>query len=110
MKRTSLLAAAALLASTLPAFAGAMDGVFGNTLRVTYADGSVVDHYMNEDGTFSTDTGVEGTWTLDELTLCITVDGNTNCGPIEEGRGIGAVWEEDDGQGGTRSVTIVEGR
>jgi hypothetical protein len=90
------------------AMAGPMDNVYGNTLQVV-ENGQTSSWFINEDGTFTTDSGASGTWALSGPDMCVTIGAATNCSPIEE-RTVGQSWTEDDGQGGTRTATLVAGR
>ena len=74
-----LSAAIAFSAVYCEAVADPMDNVFGNTLRVAAGDG-VTNYCINEDGTFTTDTGVDGTWALNGLEYCVTIAGETAAG------------------------------
>ena len=109
-KLFSLAAATALMFATT-AQADILSAVYGNTMRVETSDGQIVNYFFNEDQTFSTAGAIEmsGTWTLEGSTFCTTVDGETACNEIEE-RAIGDSWEEDDNAGGTRKVSLIEGR
>lgn len=110
-KRFALLAALALTLTSGSAFADLLTAVYGNTMRVEAADGGITNFYFNEDQTFSTEGAIEmsGTWTLEGSSFCTTVDGAEQCNEIEE-RKLGDEWEEDDNAGGTRKVSLVEGR
>ena len=112
MFRTLALATAtATLAA--PAFADTMSATYGNTVSVTTADGSVVNYYMNEDGSFSMaagDTTVDGTWRLDGDDICLTVGGEETCSPLDNSRSVGDTWEATDADGNTITLSIVAGR
>ena len=109
--RLGLAAASVLMIASTSAFADPLSAVYGNTMRVERADGQIVNYYFNEDQTFSTEGAMEmsGTWTLEGMTFCTLVDGTELCNEIEE-RQLGDEWEEDDNAGGTRKVSLVEGR
>ena len=102
----AVLASATLLSTA--AMADPLANVYDNTLKVT-AGGETVDWHINKDGTFTTSSGVSGTWALKGEEICVTIGGAENCNPIEA-RNIGDTWTEPDGQGGTRSATLVAGR
>ena len=111
MKLLGLTAALSFGVMAGTALADPLSAVYGNTMRVQTAEGEIVNFYFNEDKSFET-TGalvMSGTWTLEGMTFCTLVDGETNCNEIEE-RQIGDEWVEDDNAGGTRKVTLVEGR
>lgn len=108
MKHGLIAFAAGVVLSTA-ALADPMANVFGNTLKIE-ENGVTSLWYMNEDGTFTTDSNVSGTWTLEGDNMCVTIgDAAPSCGPIEV-RTLGESWTEDNGQGGTRTATLVEGR
>ncbi len=110
-KRLGFMVAVALTVMSGSAFADPLSAVYGNTMRVETADGQIVNYYFNEDQTFSVEGAIEmdGTWTLEGSTFCTLVDGTEQCNEIEE-RQVGDKWEEDDNAGGTRKVSLVEGR
>ena len=108
MKRLALVATT-LAALAFSAHAGPADYAFGNTIRSEGADG-IVDYYVDEDGTFSTGGGETGTWSVDGAKICLTIGDSTSCGDLHEGAKPGDSWTEDDGAGGTRAVTLIEGR
>ena len=111
MRNALCSAVCALLPLTLSAGAGdLLAGSFGNTTTMTYADGSVVEFYFDEDGTFSTDTGIGGSWSLDGVTLCLSNEGESRCGEWGGPYSAGDTWQQNDPDGNLMTVTITDGR
>jgi hypothetical protein len=108
MKRF-VLAAVSVLALATSAFAGddVMASRYGNTTRVTYANGTVVKIWYAADHTFSGDAGgnaIAGTWTLDGGKICVTTTTGavpnmpaTQCNPVTE-RKVGDSWTLGEGE------------
>lgn len=111
MIRTIAFASAVALLAAIahPVLAGPIDYAFGNTIRSESTQG-IVDYYINEDGTFSLSTSEAGTWAVNGSSICLTIVDTTSCGDIHEDAKPGDSWTEDDGQNGTRTVTLIEGR
>jgi len=114
----TFIGAAALVAATLlagAAFANdTMEATYGNTVAVTLGDGTVVNYYMNEDGTYSMTAGdatVNGTWTEGDGQVCLTPEGGEEaCSPLVDGKAVGDTWEAEGSDGSTITLSIVEGR
>lgn len=110
---------AALVAASV-VYAGAafanstMDATYGNTVTVTYADGSEVHFYMNEDGSYSMATAdgtLNGTWAIDGENICLHPEGGeASCSPLVEGMGVGDSWTGEGADGSEIMLTITEGR
>lgn len=63
---------------------------------------------LNEDGTYSSDVGISGTWEVQGDALCTSrATGETNCQPMQEGLGLGDSWEGENTTGETVTFTIV---
>lgn len=74
-----------------------LDAMIGNAFVLTYEDGSVVTSNYEADGSVTTDTGIEATWTIDGDTLCIQVDGEEiGCKELPPGKSVGDRWEWED--------------
>ena len=83
---------------------------FGNTLKIEVNDLTTL-YYFNEDGTFSTDDGTEGTWKVEGEDVC-TYSGDQllTCGPVIEGRQVGDTWQTTADDGTVTTLTLIEGR
>ncbi|MEL7029716.1 MAG: hypothetical protein AAGL49_11015 [Pseudomonadota bacterium] len=65
----------------------------GANLIVSYQSGEKVSVEFDASGTFATDDGRTGTWTMDGDELCQTVtDGTTGCTTLEAGKAVGDSW------------------
>lgn len=103
----------ACIASVVLAAGAFANPVFhANTLRVDYPDGSQIDWYLNEDGSFTTSVGLAGTYVEGEGKICITpADGEEVCSTYaDETRSTGDVFTATGDDGTQFTVTIVEGR
>lgn len=125
MFRTTMLAGAAALSLALGASAqdeggaaAAMAAIVGNVATVTYADGSAIAWQFAEDGTFTTDAGVSGTWRTTDAALCIAPNaedgsaGEEDCTAMSgEVHGVGDTWTMtgSDGEEFTVALTAGEG-
>jgi hypothetical protein len=113
------LAALVALGATL--FAGGafaqstMQNTFGNTIVVTYANGTQSRYFFNEDGTF---TGVApggsqmaGRWRADGEQLClIPPSGQEACTAVASDKNVGDTWEQSGTDGSAITVTLQAGR
>ena len=120
MKRILASVAFAVLSTSL-AFAAAdpMEGRYGNTVVVTYADGSQIKLHYNKDGTLGVvnPDGSKGTgkWVLKDGKLCVTADAGPNagkeqCSPFTGGKKAGDSWEQAMADGSKIKVEIVAGQ
>ena len=115
-----ILATAALAAGLLmagPALAAdAMASAYGNTVVVTYGDGTTVMLYVNEDGTYTADSPqgqASGTWAISGGETCFTQTapqpGEPSCSKTVNKK-VGDSWQST-GQGGAPvTITITAGR
>lgn len=113
-----LLATLALAATMLagPALADPMASTYGNTVVVTYGDGTTVNIYVNEDGTYTGSSPMgesAGTWTASGGQTCFTQSspepGEPSCSQTVS-KNVGDSWQST-GQGGAPvTVTIQAGR
>lgn len=113
-----LLATVALAAAMLagPALADPMATAYGNTVVITYGDGTTVNLYVNEDGTYTgTSPAGEsaGTWAVSGGQTCFTQTspeaGEPSCSKTVS-KSVGDSWQST-GQGGAPvTITIQEGR
>ena len=103
--------ACAFLSLTLSVSAAdLLSGSFGNTTTMTYSDGSVVGFYFDEDGSFTTDNGISGNWSLDGSRLCLSNEGERRCGHWEGPYSAGDTWQQNDPDGNPMTVAITQGR
>lgn len=85
MLLNSIILAAALQASPI-------QPLLDNALQVASDAGSYVT-YFSEDGTYTTDVGITGTWQVAGDELCVTRStGESGCAPIEPGLALGSSW------------------
>lgn len=115
MKKLILAAAISTFAFTGAALANVGDGLVGNTVTLTAADGSVTKIYYPDassivvkaaDGSES-----EGTWRVSDNTICTKVgDAPENCtAPIEEAPAVGSSGTIE-GQQGAVQWAVTEGK
>lgn len=117
MMKKGLIAFATLGLMTLagPVWAdGLLDGAFGNTVTISMEDGTVLrSFFFNEDGTVTMQGAdgetMEGNWTLEDTTLCLTAPEVSDCNEIEELR-VGHTIDVTNGDGTPLFVNVVEGR
>lgn len=112
-KRLCAVSLAAVLGfSTIPVSvqAATMDVLLnGHDLRLEYVNGGVVLVTFNADGTYTTNTGSSGSWTLEEEDLC-TVRNSDNasaCGHLPIDKSPGDVWTSTDADGVEVIASIV---
>ncbi|MDP2259785.1 MAG: hypothetical protein Q8J89_08735 [Caulobacter sp.] len=111
---TTVALAAAMLAG--PALADPMATAYGNTVVITYGDGTTVNLYVNEDGTYTGSSPMgesAGTWAVSGNQTCFTQSspepGEPSCSKTVS-KNVGDSWQST-GQGGAPvTVTIQEGR
>ncbi len=107
MKRFAIGFVVAFMGFAQVAWAGTMDAVLANGLKIESASMSYTVTF-NEDGTYTTDVGIEGTWELNDGELCTTRStGEPNCQPLLEGKGSGDSWEGENAAGEAVTVTIL---
>jgi len=117
MMKKGLIALTALgmMALAAPVSAnGLLDGAFGNTVTISTEDGTVLrSFHFNEDGTVSMQGAdgatMDGNWTLEGTTLCLTAPDVSDCNEIEELR-VGHTIDVTNGEGTPLFVNVVEGR
>jgi hypothetical protein len=109
--------AAAIFMAAGPALAAdPMSTAYGNTVVITYGDGTTVKLYIDEGGTYTGDgpTGsTSGAWSISGGETCFTQQspeaGPPSCGPTVS-KTVGDTWQ-GSGQGGAAvTVTIQAGR
>jgi hypothetical protein len=114
-----LLAIAAFAAAMMagPALAAdPMASAYGNTVVITYGDGTAVSLFINEDGTYTGSSPMgesAGTWAISGGQTCFTQTspqaGEPSCSKTVN-KGVGDTWQAT-GQGGAPvTVTIQAGR
>jgi hypothetical protein len=107
--KTTMLAAAAAILLTASAFAGddVMATRFGNTTKVTYANGMVVKVWYNADHSFTGEANgnaIAGTWKIEGDKICVTTTTGavanmpaTQCNPVVA-RKVGETWTLGEGE------------
>jgi hypothetical protein len=59
------------------------------------------------DGTYQTDSGIMGTWTLNGSELCVVRStGESNCMEVPADTQPGATWQSEDAAGNPVTVTV----
>lgn len=106
--------AAAAMASGV-ASADTMQNTYGNTIVVTYANGSETRFYFNEDGTFTGlapgGSTMAGRYTVDGENLClIQPNGQQQCTAVAADKNVGDTWQQTGSDGSTITVTLQAGR
>jgi len=114
MKKFLIAAAAsALLFGAGSAIADTMEAIVGNTVVITHSDGTEETHKYHEDGTITVsdaDGESEGSWAINDAgELCTTIHEEETCHELTD-HAVGDSWEAPTGDGGTVTVTIVEGQ
>lgn len=100
------LAGAAMAQDNLSAFTT-------NTAKATYADGSVIEWLLNDDGSFSNSAGQTGAYAYDGAQMCFTADGSGEeaCSDFNDvPRSPGDVWTTTLSDGSEVTIELVEGR
>lgn len=85
-----------------------MQPLFDNGLQVSSGDVTYV-VLFEEDGSYTTDVGIEGTWEIVDGELCTTrTTGEHNCQPMMvDGLETGASWTGENSAGETVTFTLV---
>jgi len=115
MKRglAALAAFGMLVAANGASATGLLDATFDNTVTISTADGTVLrSFFFNEDGTVSARVGdetIEGDWTLEGNTLCLTAPDVHDCNEIGE-FAIGETVEFTDPNGTALFINVTPGR
>jgi len=116
MKKILAAAALAFALSAAPAFADTMQNAFGNTVVVTYANGSSAQYQFNEDGTFTGiapgGTTMRGRWAVEADQLCLIPPGGQapSCLALAADKNVGDSWTQTGSSGAEITVTLQEGR
>ena len=109
--------AAAILMAAGPALAAdAMSTAYGNTVVITYGDGTTVKLYIDQGGTYTGESPMgssSGVWAISGGETCFTQQAPEatppSCGPTVS-KNVGDTWQ-GTGQGGAPvTITIVAGR
>jgi len=119
MKRI-LIAAAVLAVSSTAAFADAFTNYYGNTVTITYPDGTVVKAYVNKDKTWERHTAdgkaVKGTFEEKEGKVCFTqtdpapaADAAPACLAVDDHK-PGDSWSTKDDKGNETKYAMTAGR
>jgi len=108
-----LALAAALTAG--PAMADTMQSSIGNTVVVTYANGSAVRYHFNADNTFTLimpdGTATQGAYEVVGDQICFTPAGaERTCTAYVGDKNVGDTWTQTATDGSTVTVSIEAGR
>lgn len=118
--RTFIIAIMSAIALTTAAIAGeaeVMASRYGNTTKVTMADGTVVKIWYNADHTWTGDNNgnaINGTWKVADGKLCVTFANpppnvtNPTCSEAKA-RTVGETWTAGEGDQ-KMTVTLVQGK
>jgi hypothetical protein len=116
MKKLVFAAAMFAALSAGSAFADTIQNAFGNTVVVTYANGSSARYFFNEDGTFTGEapggSTMAGRWTAADGQLCLVPPSGQapTCNALEADKNVGDTWTQTAPSGAEVSVTITAGR
>lgn len=102
-------ACAALLFTTVAFAGGLVDVLFGNTLHMQIGEAELRG-YFEEDGSYSNSAGKSGTWTADDVQVCVVVEEHETCIQGIAGKSVGDSWSETGSDGREFVFTIVAGR
>lgn len=81
------------LAMSLALMQGSMDMLFEHGLQVSSSAGTYIT-YFHADGSYTSNAGIEGTWTVDGSEICVTRStGESGCAPLQEGAQLGDSWQ-----------------
>jgi len=110
----ALAIGAALVAS--PAVAGTIENTYGNTIVVSYANGSQAQYHFNADGSF---TGIApggshmaGRYTAEGDQLCLIPPSGAapQCTAIATDKNVGDTWSQTATDGSAINVELRAGR
>lgn len=111
----TLALGAALLAGPAMA-ADAMASAYGNTVVITYGDGTVVKLFIEADGTYTGESPMgqsSGTWAISGGQTCFTQTspqaGEPSCSKTVS-KNVGDTWTAPGAGGAPATVTIQAGR
>ncbi len=110
----ALALGAALIAG--PAFADTMQNTYGNTIVVTYANGSQAQYHFNADGTFTAvapgGSQMAGRYTAEGDQLCLIPPSGQapQCTTIATDKSVGDTWTQNAADGSQISVELRAGR
>ena len=80
--------------------------IIDNTYVVAGPDGTLRVDFA-EDGTYTSDAGISGTWTLEGQTVCVTRStGESNCNDIPADVTVGSSWPSQNALGQDVTLTI----
>lgn len=108
------IAIAAALAAG-PALADTVQNSFGNTITVTYANGTVVRYLFNADNTFSViapdGTTTQGAYAIADGQICLTPQGGDRaCTNYVGDKNVGDTWTQTATDGTEVTVALIAGR
>ena len=105
MTLTTLLASAAL---TLASFDSGIHGLTDYSIEVSGGAVTYVTTF-HDDGSYTTDVGIAGSWEVVDGELCITrTTGESGCQPMAHSVSLGDSWDSQDAAGNAVTVTVVE--
>ncbi|TNE60191.1 MAG: hypothetical protein EP340_00375 [Alphaproteobacteria bacterium] len=106
MKKFGIAAFSLSVFFATPAFAGTLDEVIANGMTIETADVTYT-VTMSEDGSYTTDIGIEGTWEQNGDEVCFTrTTGESSCQVLPEGKASGDSWEGETAAGDSATITI----
>lgn len=121
--RPVILGAALMALLATAAAADQFDGIYGNTVHVTHADGSTATVYVNQDKTWEQRTPdgktMRGTFEWQDAThVCFTVtdpkpekpDDAKSCDEVSGDHKAGDTWTETDPKGNKTTISVTAGR
>ena len=80
--------------------------IIDNTYVVAGTEGTIRVDFA-EDGTYTSDAGISGTWTLEGQTVCVTRStGESSCNDVPEGVTVGSSWPSKNALGEDVTLTI----
>ena len=115
MKRLAAAVAVAAAMAAGAAFADTVQNSFGNTIIVTYANGTAVRYYLNADNTFSIaapdGTTTQGTYEIAGDQICFTpTGGERGCTGYVGDKNVGDTWTQTATNGSSITVSLEAGR
>ncbi|TNE35899.1 MAG: hypothetical protein EP347_12265 [Alphaproteobacteria bacterium] len=106
MKKFGIAAFSLSVLFAAPAFAGTLEEVIANGMTIETANATYT-VTLNDDGTYTTDIGIEGTWEQSGDEICFTrTTGESSCQVLPDGKVSGDSWEGETAAGESATVTI----
>lgn len=116
MRRLAAAIALGVVSLTGVAFADTIQNSYGNTIIVTYANGSQAQYFFNEDGTFTAlapgGSTMAGRYTVGDGQICLIPPNGAapTCTPVQAGKNVGDTWTQPGSDGSEISVELRAGR